>query len=335
MYRLIKSSLSLVSVAVLLILFSHATASAQTVPGISEPVIFEITPEYPRPNQTVMVKTTSYSTDLDKAVFKWTLNGKAYAQGTGMKEIGVKAGKAGTLTIISVEVSTTNFGVIKNDIAFRPVDVTLLWQSDTYVPPFYKGKALHAYNGSFKVTAIPEFFDATGKRINPKTLVYTWKKNGTVQGSASGFGKDSFVTSQTSYMREGEDISVEVSSPKEALAGANSLTISPVVPEINLYENSPLYGLLYNRALGETMNLRSEEVTLRAEPFFMSMFEPLGGLLSFDWTLNNASLGSFQDKAEITLRKQGTTSGRSDLGLVVQHAKKVLQGASANITIYQ
>jgi hypothetical protein len=335
MYSLSKSIFFSTVFAFLVIVFVHAPIHAQTIPGIAEPVTFDVVPEYPKPNQTVTVSTQSFSTDLNKAIFKWSLNGKLYAQGTGMKSVSVKTGKAGSLTIISVEVSTPDFGIIKNDIAFRPAEVTLLWQSDTYVPALYEGKALHSYNGSFKVTAIPEFFDATGKRVNPKNLIYTWKKNGNVQGDVSGFGKDSFVTSQTSYLREGEDISVDVSSPKENLAGSASITVIPTVPEIVFYENSPLYGMLYEHAFKDKINLFSQEITLRAEPFYMSVTNPLNGVLTLDWKLNGASLPSFADKNEITLRKQANTSGESDVSLIVQNQKKLLQGASANIAIFQ
>ncbi len=335
MYSLSKSIFSAALFSILALSFAHIPAYAQTIPGIAEPVTFDITPEYPKPNETVTVSTQSFSTDLDKAVYKWSLNGKLYAQGTGMKSISIKTGKAGSLTVVSVEVSTADFGVIKNDIAFRPADVTLLWQSDTYVPPFYEGKALHSYNGQFKVTAIPEFFDSTGKRINPKNLVYTWKKNGNVQGDMSGFGKDSFVTSQTSYLREGEDISVDVSSPKENLAGSASMTVTPTLPQIVFYEDSPLYGILYEHSLRNSLNLYSEEITLRAEPFYMSIANPLDGSLALDWKLNGASVASFANRTDVTLRKQGNSGGQSDVGLVIQNQRKLLQGASANISIFQ
>ncbi|MBI5134569.1 MAG: hypothetical protein HZA81_04295 [Candidatus Taylorbacteria bacterium] len=335
MLRFIKGTILSLFAALLLVASALSSGvSAQTIPGISEPIVFSVVPEYPRPNQTIYVSAQSYSTDLNKAIFKWSVNGEIYAEGVGLKEISLKLGKTGTATSISIEVSTPDFGVIRNGMLFRPADVTLLWQSDTYVPPFYEGKALHSYNGAFKVTAIPEFFDQSGKRINPKDLIYTWKKNGTVQGSASGFGRDSFTTSQTSYMREGEEITVEVSSPKENLAGSAFTTVVPSLPEIVFYENSPLYGLMYEKALRNSFDLLSEEITLRAEPFYISGLDPLDGFLSFDWKMNGGSIADFKDRNEIVLRKSGT-GGRSDINLVVQHRAKLLQGAQGSITINQ
>ena len=337
MSRLSKSIFfsSVLFVLLFLSALSGNFVHAQTIPGISDPVTFSMIPEYPQPNEIITIKAQSYSTDLDKAVFRWTVNGKTYAEGAGLKSINVKTGPTGSIMTVSAEVSTSDFGLIRNDISFRPVEISLLWQSDTYVPPFYKGKALHSYNGAFKVTAIPEFFDLTGKRIDPKDLIYTWKKNGTVQGDASGLGKDSFVTTQTSYLREGEDIAVDVSSPKDILAGSASITVNPTFPEINFYENSPLYGVVYEKALKRNLNLSQEEITLRAEPFYMSTKTPLNGLLTFDWKMNDASVADFKNKNEITLRKSGTNGGQSYISLVVQNQAKVLQGASGNITILQ
>ncbi len=317
-------------------LFSFASfAHAQTVPGITDPITFQVVPNYPQPNETIYITAQSFSTDLDKAVFKWLINGKVYAQGVGLKKISLPSGKPGTLTTLAVEVSTSDFGVIRESLTFRPAEVTLVWQSDTYVPPFYKGKGLHAFNGQFKVTAIPEFLDSTGKRINPKDLIYTWKKNGDVDGDASGFGKDFFVTSQTSYLRDGEDISVNVSSPKDDLTGSAAVTVSPAVPEVVFYEDSPLYGIVYEKALQDRYNLTSDEITLRAELFNVSTPDPLASNITYDWTLNDATVSDFKNQNEITLRKTSQQGGQSNLGLTIQNLQKVLQGGQAAITILQ
>lgn len=335
MSRFTKGILSsLFAIALISACFVAPRVEAQTVPGISEPVTFTVIPEYPKPNQTVFISAQSYSTDLNKAIFTWSVNGKTYAQGIGLKEINFKLGKSGSATPVSVEVSTPDFGIIKNSLVFRPAEVSLLWQSDTYVPPFYEGKALHSFNGTFKITAIPEFFDVSGKRISPKDLIYTWKKNGRVDANSSGFGKDSFITSQTSYLREGEEVSVEVSSPKESLAGSASMTVTPSLPEVVFYENSPLYGLVYEKSLRGSVDLTSEEITLRAEPFYVSSTNPLDGSLSFDWKMNGGAISAFQNRSDLVLRK-GVSAGSSNVGLVVQHRTKLLQGASKSITINQ
>lgn len=331
MFAVLKSTLFSLFIFFSFFVYAHA----QSVPGISDPITFSMIPTYPNPGEVVTLKAQSFSTDLNKATFLWFVNGKLHSQGVGLKTINISSGKAGAFTVIKVQAKTPDFGTIENTFSFQPSEVVLLWEADTYTPPFYQSKALHSYNGAFKVTAIPEFFSIGGKRINPKDLIYTWKKNGEVQGNSSGFGKDTYIGSQTSYLRDGEEISVEVSSPKESIAGTASLTLRPTVPEIVFYENSPLYGIIYEKALGSTYRLTGEEVTLRAEPFNMSTNDPLAGLLTFSWNMNGVTIPSLNNKNETTFRKTENTSGESSVGLIIQHTKKVLQGGQASVTILQ
>ncbi|MEK7607710.1 MAG: hypothetical protein AAB484_02175 [Patescibacteria group bacterium] len=308
-------------------------AHAQSIPGISEPVTLGISPRFPKPDTTVTITAQSFSTDLNRAGFSWISGGKVIKQGTGVMSVSVPSGKAGSLTSISVTVTTIDIGTISQELSWRPADVTLVWKSDGYVPPFYKGKALESYGASFRVTAIPEFFTA-GKRLDPKTLVYTWKKNGTIDPNQLGYGKDSFTGSQTSYIRGGDDINVEVSNSDGSIISTKTITISPGIPEIVFYEDSPLYGIQYEKALNGTFNLIAEEVALRAEPFNVSINNSFTGL-NLDWSINGDSVPSFKDKNKIILRKTGSVGGQSTVGLSIQHQTKLLQGGTASINIIQ
>lgn len=331
MYNVFKSTLYSLFIFCSLFTYTHA----QNVPGISDPISYQTIPEYPQPRENVSIKAQSFSTDLNKAVFRWFVDDKLYAQGVGLREINITTGKPGSFTVINVEIQTSDFGTFKNTFSFRPAEVTLLYEADTYTPPFYLGKALHSFNGAFKVTAIPEFFDIKGKRINPKDLIYTWKKNGDVVGDASGFGKDSLITSQTSYLRDGESINVEVSSPRENLAGTAWITLKPTVPEIVFYENSPLYGLVYEKAFQNSHNLKGEELTLRAEVFNASIGNPLDGSLDISWIMNGLRIPEFANKNDIVLRKVSEDGGQSEISVQIQHREKLLQGGKNSLTIFQ
>ncbi len=330
MFRLIKSSL-------LLFVFSLSFSSlayAQSIPGVTDPITLQVSPRFPKPDTTVTITAQSFSTDLNRASLSWVSGGKVIKQGTGVTSATVPSGKAGVLTSVSVTVVTTDIGTISQTASWRPAGVALVWKSDGYTPSFYKGKALESYGASFRVTAIPEFFTGAGKRLDPKTLVYTWKKNGTIDPNQSGYGKDSFSGSQQSYIRGGDDINVEVSNSDGSLVASKTITISPGIPEIIFYEDSPLYGIQYEKALNGTFGLTAEEVTLRAEPFNVSTNDIFTGL-SLDWTINGDSVPNFKDKNKITLRKAGAASGQSSIGLSIQHQIKILQGGIASINIIQ
>jgi hypothetical protein len=330
MSRLPKSLLFLL----ILPLLGPSIAYGQSVPVITDPVTVRISPSFPRPDSTVTVTAQSFSTDLNRADFIWQVNGKAFRQGKGVTEISVPAGKSGIETTVDVNIQTTDSGMVTSSVSWRPAEVTLFWQSDGYVPPFYRGKALEAYGSSFKVSAVAEFF-ASGKRIDPKTLVYSWQKNGVNDAAQSGYGKDSYKGTQSSYIRGGDTINVEVATVDRSIGATAAVTISPTLPDVVLYEDSPLYGIRYESALSDIFELSSEEVTLRAEPFGMSITGPTSSLLSFDWTMNGENVPSFKNKNEITLRKTGAASGESSIGLLIQHSQKVLQGGQTGITILQ
>lgn len=318
---------------VLLAFFALSPSLHAQISTGSNDISISLLPENPKPNQTVVVKTQSFSTNLDNATFKWSVNGKLIKEGIGLKQFETKTGKGGTSMTIQVEISTQNLGVIRDSITFRPTEVTLIWESDGHIPPFYKGRSLYTLGGTIKVTAIPEFFNSKEKRINPKDLVYTWKKNGDVVADASGYGKDSFISNKTTYLRESNDISVEVSSPRENITGSASTIIEPQSLEILMYEKSPLYGILFNKTLPSSFTLINEEITLYAVPFFFSTQTQSLGELSFDWTMNKNPIRSAAGSSELTLRKEAGQVGSSDISLNIQNPRKVLQNTDAQIQI--
>lgn len=305
---------------------------AQSIPGISNPVTVSLIPENPRPNDSVTVMIQSFSVDLDSALITWTVNGKKVASAVGQKSYSLNAGVLGSIS--RVDVSVTSPGVsVTGSVIVRPADVSLLWESDTYTPPFYRGKALHSYNGSFRITAIPELMGSGGKMLDSKDLIYTWKKNGTIIADSSGYGKNQFVSSQTSYLREGEDVTVEVSAPRDTLVASRSITIRPTVPKILFYEKNGLYGELYNRALTSRFALSADEVTLTIEPYFFSISDKRASNMSYIWKLNNREVPDFTNESEITLRREDDQAGRSELSVVLQNRNKLLQGAKGDILI--
>jgi hypothetical protein len=328
MVRLVQSTLF----SLFLLLLSCA-AHAQSIPGITDPIIFKVSPEFPKPNSEATIEAQSYSTDLDRATFTWYVNGKSFRKGTGLKSITIPTGPSGAKVSVSADIVTTDIGTISYETAWRSADVSLAWQTDGYIPPFYKGKALESYGSAFIVSAIPEFLSSNGRRLDPKTLVYTWKKNNTVDPQQSGRGNDRYIGNQSSFVRGGDTISVEVSTDDRGMSASNSVTLSPLSPEVLFYENSPLYGLRSERALSSPFYLSVEELALKAEPYYVSVGRELSDLL-IDWSLNDVNVAGFSGKTEIVVRSNNTP-GRSDIGFTLQHSTKPLQGAKAMITIIQ
>ncbi len=327
MLTVIKSTFFLLSLS----LFLFSTVFAQGIPGVGTPVTIILSSENPRPGETMSLSAQSYNLDIDSAAMTWKVDGKTVASGNGIKRIEVVAGEIGTIKTVEVTALTVE-GSFVQSVEIRPANVDLLWESASYIPAFYKGKALFSYGGSYKVTAFTHITDRSGKRVDPKTLVYRWTKNGTLDDTASGYGKTSYVSIQLSFVRSGDEISVTVENAADNFSFTESITISPVDPEVVFYEKNPLYGIWLENALPPVLNLDRDEIAVEAEPYFFSSNSKTANL-EYTWSLNDESVFNFDNKSTLILRKIEGESGTSNIEVNLSNGTHILQGASNNLTI--
>jgi hypothetical protein len=327
MLTVIKSTFFLLALS----LFFFSTAFAQGIPGVGQPLTVLVSSESPRPGETIFLSAQSYSFDIDSSILTWKVDGEPVASGNGIKRFEVVAGEVGTIKTVEVTALTSE-GSFTQSVEIRPADVDLLWESASYVPAFYKGKALFSHGGSYKITAFTHITDRSGKRVDPKTLVYKWSKNGTSEDAASGYGKTSYVSIQSSFVRGSDEISVTIQNPNENFYFTESIAISPVDPEVVFYEKNPLYGIWLEGALPLVVNLDREEIAVEAEPYFFTSNSKAVNL-EYTWSLNDESVFNFDNKSTLVLRKIEGESGTSEIGLDVSNSRYILQGASNNLVI--
>jgi hypothetical protein len=119
-------------------------------------ILVNMVPENPAPNEGVAISLNSYASNLDAVMITWRVDGKISLSGIGKKTFLLTAPAAGKTTNVSVLIALPD-GDITKDIAVRPAEMVLLWQADdSYVPPFYKGKAMPSAQSEIKVVAMPE-----------------------------------------------------------------------------------------------------------------------------------------------------------------------------------
>src|SRR3989338_3923135 len=242
-------------------LFVHAQFG-----GVGEPLQLTLRPERPAPFDTVVVKLESYVTDLGTANIIWVVNDQVIASG-GERQITFNAGPAGKSVKILVHVKASDGSSFSKELRIRPAEVTLLWQSEGYVPPFYKGKSLSPYQGRVTVVALPSFIKENGAAINPNDLVYSWSENGEPTADASGAGKSTFVFRGRVPIRP-VNVNVIVTNMDKTLVAEASQTVATQAPLLLLYENHPRYGIRFNQALLGRASLTDEELQLSSIPFF-------------------------------------------------------------------
>lgn len=259
-------------------------ANAQSLidlPG-SSPLSVNVTPEFPRPGQQVTITLESFGVDLQRSRIDWYVNGIKAQGGIASDRFDIIAGSSGTSQEVDIVVTTVTGSTVSKSVTIQSGDVEILWQSKSYTPPFYKGKALYPIQGDLVIVAMPHLLQ-NGVELNPSDLVYSWKKNGTVQQAESGYGK------QTLRIGGGlgsKSISFEVtvSSRNSKAVGVASIEINTVNPQVLLYENNLSNGIMYNRALSDNIRLESPEIRLMASPYFFTTNELHSPYpLSFRW----------------------------------------------------
>lgn len=318
--EIIKRSLQLTS-----FLFITFFILAQTTAAQTGELTINITPRHPEPFQTVNISVEDFSRNINNENISWSLNGTVQKTGVGEKRFSFETGALGTVSRITV-----NVGGSSQEITIRPTQIDLIWQADTQTPPFYRGKAMHTNQSALTIVAEPHFFSSQGTRINPDSLIYKWKRDGRVSDSASGYGLKTFSVAPP-VLAKPETIEVEVSSSDNTFFSTASITIPITESEVLVYENHPLYGIMFNRLLnGQEFQMNNPETSFVAFPINFSTVQNLANDLKYNWRLNSFLID--QNDREVIFRRPESGSGRSAISLNVSNPDKFMQTATAQMT---
>ncbi|MBX4181407.1 hypothetical protein KW807_00910 [Candidatus Parcubacteria bacterium] len=193
--------------------------------------------------------------------------------------------------------------------------VDLLWQAQTYTPPFYEGKALWSKQSVIRLVAIPQGLGT------PSNLIYKWIRNDTVLGNISGVGKNT-LTYVDSILSRPQTFEVQILSSDDSVLARDSVSLAPRDPSIAVYENNPLYGFLFHREVGGEYDLREKEVSFGAFPYFFSVANRVNNQANYEWRVNN---GSAQLGASVTYRAPEDNSGSSIVSIKASHVQDIVQ----------
>lgn len=297
-------------------------------------VSFKVSPKNPKANQIVNVEIESFSVNLDRAErITWVLNGKVIARGAGLKAAQFRTGNLGSRSALDVAVESAERGTITESIVISPTEVDLLWEADSYTPPFYKGKALPASDAKITIVAMPEFINSKGRKLDTDELIFTWKRDGNTLGSLSGRGKNSLEI-RGPKVSSATLIQADVSSADDALRGGGEVLIPAVSPKIVFYENDTVFGMKYENAIKDNFALLNEEIKITAHPYFFSTRDRVSFDSEYKWRVDGVSVESApDDKSSIVLRQVGGGEGKAQVSLSIQNTDKILQFAKENFSI--
>lgn len=316
----------LVFIATILCAFS-LTAHAQIPVSIGG---LELTPSTtnPVPGQVVVITARSYTIDINTAKVTWYVDGTSVKSGVGETVYEVKAPVLGKKLTIEVTATSPEGTAVGSSIVLGSGSVDIIFETDGYVPAFYKGKVSPVYQNEVRIIAVPHVANRAGVEYDPTTLVYQWKKNGRALEDQSGYGKQS-ITLVGDIVPRPYDISLSVWPRDNSAVAESFFEVSAGSPEIQFYVDDPLYGPLFNRTIGSILRIgTNKETSVLAVPFGFNKPRVGTGDLSWEWGLNGRSQSNLSSRESIILRSPDQSSGSSNIQLNIRNTDKILQGAT-------
>ncbi|MFZ2484531.1 MAG: hypothetical protein WAX80_01125 [Minisyncoccia bacterium] len=201
--------------------------------------------------------------------------------------------------------------------------VDLLWQGDSYTPPFYQGRTLWSKQSRIILIAIPQGLG------NPANLYYKWIRTGTVLGNTNGVGKNS-ISFSDSILSRPQTIKVEILSINEDVLASASVRINPTSPTMMVYEDNPLYGYMFHRETVGTHQMQDKEATFTAFPLFFSIFDRTDNTLEYQWRTN---AGGVETGNSVTYRAPDDATGSSEVKVSLSNTDKITQSANKSFLI--
>lgn len=287
-------------------------------------------PQNPGPNETIHVNVESYLSDLNKATIRWSVNGKTIDHGIGKTAFSFKNGGAGVTTRLTISITTNAGENITKELTFSPVDIIVLWEANTYTPPFYKGKPLMTAQSSVRAVVIPNTATSKGA-LTASNLVFKWEKDGAVVKDSSGYNKNFFLFEAPKPYGE-INLHVKISSLDDTARSDFAINIPLSKPIVLFYENRPLLGVLYNHPIDTNLALSAKEFSLKAEPYFFSNESPGQQINFYQWLMDGKLVGN--SSRTITFRNDKDAEVRSAITFSAQGVKRTFQTAQQSVVIH-
>lgn len=309
--------------------FAQAASSSQSAASIQ----MSVSPSSPNAGDGVTLTLSSDSMDLSSANITWYVDGVAGEQGYGQTTLTITAKAAGQSTSVKAVAQTSDGTTAQTSTTITPGGVDLIVEPTSYVPPFYKGEAIFTTQGTVRVVAIPNVL-VNGKQASAKSLIFDWQENGSSLQSESGLGADSISVSGSVPIRD-LNVSVSVLDASGNILAGSSKILSPADPQVLVYENNPLYGILFNKAVTGNYYLgQRTELDLIAKPYFFDLGSDSGSDSTYKWLVNgNYVSPSGKDNELILQQTTQNLTGTAAISLTVNNNVRIFQYANTDFNI--
>lgn len=314
-------------VGMFFLLILPSTAAAQITGGLFQnPLSLKLDPAFPRPGEEVKVELIDQGSVNYGSAISWYYGGTLLTDAANQRNIVVTAGSLGSSATIQAVLTSPGGTQEVTKSVIKPVYVDIVLEPQTYVPPFYLGRAVPSINSIVNATALI----TDGTDIGGANYFYRWQLNQTVLegGPLRGGSRVSFEMP----MGDSAVLILQVTDLKGQTVAERGIEIKSVAPRLSFYEISSLYGVS-NRALqNNNTPLVGSSMTIRAIPYYLDS-RTYNSPDIIEWSLGGSPVeNNTSNPYNITL--QGSTPGtRTDVGFHVRSLTQVLQGTRDKITI--
>jgi len=188
-------------------------------------------------------------------------------------------------------------------------DADLLWQTNTYVPADYQGRALPTRDSQILVIAMPIGYNAN-------SLYYNWYLDGDAMAHVSGKGKNEFTIYVNKWPNYNYRVEVQISNNQQIL----------IHKSINIQVQEPLIILpgcendIITASPGKILNFTPV-------PYFFTSNQ-----LAYNWYYNNQSKGN-EKNLQLNVGFDEPIGSSNKLELIVNNPHNILEKIFKNIKI--
>ena len=308
-------------------------AYAQTIPSsrnilppsslrnqLVPPFAIIATPSSPSPGQQVTITTQTTSFDPQRTHYTWTVDGEPRPDlsGLGKNSFVFTAARVGSSKHISVQAEPLNDPVVTAALTVYITDVAMTWTANTYIPKWYKGKALPIPNAMVRVAAIPTFI-IEGVTIPADKLIYTWENNG--ERVLKGVGKQILEFKEPEQSWDAPTIVLTIEDiERRVQKEARTMIVGRSVQAV-IYQSFPLGGVEFRRGTSAFLPVSPGIIDVQIEPFFFDTRSRHD--LSYEWSVQgNMVPGSPKNPFLLTLDAQQQSLSNIPIYATIQHKGK-------------
>lgn len=324
MIRAMRATIFLFSAFIML--FSGA-ANAQTLAAelLNDKESITLSPEFPAPGEVVKASMNNYSSFLSGASIAWSINGAAVPETDNHREISFIAGDVGEKMDLRVTLTPEAGAPRYIERSITPIYVDIVFEPQTHVPFFYKGRGLPSIDSIVNATALID-----NGSLQTGDYVYIWRVNNVVleQGPIRGRNKVSFETPRGTK----STVYLQVTRPNGDVIARKAVYLPAVYPSIYFYEESGLYGPSTQAIVGNKI-LTGNVLSLIAEPYNLDS-RVYNAPDIVEWSINGQkSEFSNSNPYSMVVQRAGASGVSATVGFQMGSLGQVLQSGKNSVKI--